>query len=89
MDRVCIYHGGCPDGCGAALAGGRSWGEDARYIARRHEDTLCAAASEGARVVYLDIAPGNDELLAIVTRWTNAPVTESSDAQPQCQRLKA
>jgi hypothetical protein len=63
--EICFYHAGCPDGFGAAWAAWRHWGDDARYIARRHEDTLCADDYEGDWVIYLDIAPGNDELLAI------------------------
>ena len=60
-----MYHAGCPDGFGAAWAARHSWGDDARYIARRHEDSLCPEEYVGDWVVYLDIAPGNDELLAI------------------------
>jgi hypothetical protein len=63
--EICIYHASCPDGFGAAWAAWRSWGDDARYIARRHEDSLCAEDYEGDWVVYLDIAPDNAELLAI------------------------
>jgi hypothetical protein len=63
--EICFYHAGCPDGFGAAWAAWRSLGDDARYIARRHEDTLCADDYEGDWVLYLDIAPGNEELLAI------------------------
>ena len=65
MREICLYHAGCPDGFGAAWAARHSWGDDARYIARRHEDSLCADEYAGDWVVYLDIAPGNDELLAI------------------------
>ncbi len=65
MKEICFYHAGCPDGFGAAWAAWRDWGDDARYIARRHGDTLCADDYAGDWVVYLDIAPGNDELLAI------------------------
>lgn len=30
---ICIYHGGCDDGFGAALAAWKRWGEDVQYVA--------------------------------------------------------
>jgi len=38
VKRICYYHAGCPDGFGAAWAVYRAWGNDARYVARGHED---------------------------------------------------
>ncbi len=57
MERVCIYHAGCPDGFGAAWAAWRAWGEDARYVPRGHDDPLRVEALRGAQVVFADIAP--------------------------------
>jgi len=55
--RVCIYHAGCPDGFGAAWAAWRAWGDDAKYVARGHEDLLRPADYEDALLVFADIAP--------------------------------
>jgi oligoribonuclease NrnB/cAMP/cGMP phosphodiesterase (DHH superfamily) len=63
--RVCFYHGGCPDGFGAAWATRRAWGEKASYVARGHEDEIEAADHAGDWVVYADIAPPNAELSAL------------------------
>jgi len=63
MERSCIYHAGCPDGFGAAWAVWRAWGDDARYIARGHEDRLNGRNFEDATVVFVDIAPSNEELV--------------------------
>ncbi len=65
MKRVCFYHAGCPDGFGAAWATYQAWGDDARYVARRHEHTIEPDDYRDAWVAYVDIAPGNEELLAL------------------------
>ncbi len=65
MRRTCFYHAGCPDGLGAAWAVWRAWGSGARYLPRGHDDVVDAAAHEGSLVVFVDIAPGSDELRAL------------------------
>ena len=62
MQRVCLYHAGCPDGFGAAWAVWRAWGEEARYVPRGHDDSLDPRRYEGDYVVFVDIAPDNDAL---------------------------
>ena len=57
MARVCIYHAGCPDGFGAAWAVWRRWGDEARYVARGHDDPLHASGYRDDTVVFVDIAP--------------------------------
>jgi oligoribonuclease NrnB/cAMP/cGMP phosphodiesterase (DHH superfamily) len=68
VQRTCFYHAGCPDGLGAAWSVWRAWGGSARYLPRGHEDVVDAAAHEGALVVFVDIAPGNEELRALAQR---------------------
>ncbi len=65
MQRTCFYHAGCPDGLGAAWAVWRAWGPGARYLPRGHEDVALAGDHEGSLVVFVDIAPGNEELRAL------------------------
>lgn len=65
MKRICYYHAGCPDGFGAAWAAWRSWGDQGRFVARGHEDRVDPRTIEGAEVVFVDIAPQNDELLEL------------------------
>ncbi len=65
MNRICFYHAGCPDGFGAAWAARRAWGEHARYVPRRHENGIQAEDYADAWVAYVDIAPDNEELLAL------------------------
>ena len=65
MKRICFYHAGCPDGFGAAWAVWRAWGDGADYRPRGHEDTLRAGSCVGSSVVFVDIAPPNDELRAL------------------------
>ena len=65
MKRACFYHAGCPDGFGAAWAARTAWGEDARYVARRHEHRVDPEEYRGFEVAFVDIAPANDELLAL------------------------
>ena len=68
MRRICFYHAGCPDGLGAAWAVWRAWGPGARYLPRGHDDVIDASAHEGSLVVFVDIAPGNEELRALAER---------------------
>jgi oligoribonuclease NrnB/cAMP/cGMP phosphodiesterase (DHH superfamily) len=68
VQRTCFYHAGCPDGLGAAWSVWRAWGGGARYLPRGHEDVVDASAHEGALVVFVDIAPGNEELRALAQR---------------------
>ena len=65
MQRICFYHAGCPDGFGAAWSVRQAWKADARYIPLRHERLIRAQDYAGAWVAFVDIAPANDELLAL------------------------
>jgi hypothetical protein len=62
VSRTCYFHAGCPDGFGAAFAAWRAWGEAGRYVPRGHEDRVDPRRHEGGLVVFVDIAPANDEL---------------------------
>jgi len=62
VERICFYHAGCPDGFGAAWSVRQAWGEDARYVARRHDHRVRAEDHEGDWLTFVDIAPDNDEL---------------------------
>ena len=62
MRKSCFYHAGCPDGFGAAYSVWRAWGDDGHYVGRSHDDRSAAADHEGGFVVFVDIAPANDEL---------------------------
>jgi oligoribonuclease NrnB/cAMP/cGMP phosphodiesterase (DHH superfamily) len=65
VNRFCFYHAGCPDGFGAAWATRKAWGDDARYVPRRHEHRIDADAYRDCQVAFVDIAPANDELLEL------------------------
>lgn len=66
MQRVCFYHAGCPDGLGAAWAVRRAWGESGRYEPRGHDEELPLAELRGADVAFVDMAPANGPLRALV-----------------------
>lgn len=59
VKRICFFHAGCPDGFGAVWSAWRAWGDDARYVARGHDDELHTSLCEDALVVFVDIAPPN------------------------------
>jgi len=65
MQRICFYHAGCPDGFGAAWAVWRAWGGDGRLVPRGHDDSLEARRFSDDLVVFVDIAPDNDDLRAL------------------------
>ena len=66
MRRVCFHHAGCPDGFGAAWAVRRAWGDSAEYRPRGHDDAVDAAELAGAEVCFVDIAPPNHALRALL-----------------------
>jgi oligoribonuclease NrnB/cAMP/cGMP phosphodiesterase (DHH superfamily) len=66
MRRVCFHHAGCPDGFGAAWAVRRAWGDGAEYRPRGHDDSLDATELAGAEVCFVDIAPPNHALRALL-----------------------
>jgi len=66
MKRACIYHGGCPDGFGAAWATWRAWEGEGKFIARGHDDRVRGEDFEDSLVAFVDIAPDNDELRELV-----------------------
>lgn len=66
MRRVCFYHAGCPDGFGAAWAVRRAWGDLGEYRPRGHDDPLDVAELGDAEVVFVDIAPHNHHLRALL-----------------------
>jgi len=59
MNRNLVFHGGCPDGFGAAWAARRAWGDDARYIPRSHDDDFDPERFEDELVVFADISLPN------------------------------
>jgi hypothetical protein len=65
VQRICFYHAGCPDGFGAAWATRQAWKDEARYVPRGHDHRIDANEYADAWVAYVDIAPGNDELLEL------------------------
>ncbi|TDJ10851.1 MAG: hypothetical protein E2O66_10480 [Deltaproteobacteria bacterium] len=65
MTRTCYFHAGCPDGFGAAWSVWRAWGDDARFVALSHDDSLDARRHDGETVVFVDIAPQNEVLRSL------------------------
>lgn len=76
MKKTCYFHAGCPDGFGAAWSVWRAWGDDARYVPRGHDDALEPGAHEGETVVFVDIAPGNEELRDLADRAARVVVLD-------------
>jgi hypothetical protein len=62
MRPVCFFHAGCPDGFGAAWAVWRAWRGRGRYLPRGHDDRIDPRNHEGGHVVFVDIAPDNEDL---------------------------
>ena len=62
MRRICVYHAACPDGFGAAWATWKAWEGDGEFIARGHYDRLSPQRVADSLLLFVDIAPGVDEL---------------------------
>jgi oligoribonuclease NrnB/cAMP/cGMP phosphodiesterase (DHH superfamily) len=62
MQRNLIFHGGCPDGFGAAWSARRAWGSDAHYLPRSHDDDFEPERFRDQLVVIADISLPNDLL---------------------------
>lgn len=65
VKQFLVFHAGCPDGFGAAWSSWRAWGSSGQYVPRGHDDRLDPRTMRGARVVFVDIAPANDELIEL------------------------
>jgi hypothetical protein len=62
MRNICVYHAACPDGFGAAWATWTAWEGEGEFVARGHYDRMRGTRVEDAQVLFVDIAPGVDEL---------------------------
>ena len=62
MRNICVYHAACPDGFGAAWATWTAWEGGGEFVARGHYDRMRGASVADARVLFVDIAPGTNEL---------------------------
>ena len=76
MKKFCFYHAGCPDGFGAAWSVRSAWGDEARYIARGHEDRVRPGECDDALVAFVDIAPARDELLQLAASAAQVVVVD-------------
>ena len=65
LRRICFYHAGCPDGFGAAWAVRQCWGERGEYRPFGHREAPPAEIYAGARLVFVDITPATEVLLAL------------------------
>ena len=65
MKRACFYHAGCPDGFGAAWSAWSAWGNAGEYRACAHDDPVDPRSYVGAEIVFADIVPNHETLLAL------------------------
>ncbi|MCG8592515.1 MAG: DHHA1 domain-containing protein [Proteobacteria bacterium] len=76
MQRFCYFHAGCPDGFGAAFSVWKAWGEDGSHVPRGHDDRCDPAQHDEAFVVFVDIAPPNEELRTLAERASKVVVLD-------------
>jgi len=62
MRKICVYHAACPDGFGAAWSTWKAWEGEGEFVARGHYDRMRGSRVEDALVLFVDIAPGLDEI---------------------------
>ncbi len=62
MRKICIYHAACPDGFGSAWTTWKAWAGEGEFVARGHYDRMRGHRVEDALVLFVDIAPGLDEI---------------------------
>ena len=62
MRNICVYHAACPDGFGAAWATWTAWAGEGEFVARGHYDRMRGNSVSDAQVLFVDIAPGIEEL---------------------------
>jgi oligoribonuclease NrnB/cAMP/cGMP phosphodiesterase (DHH superfamily) len=58
---VCVFHGGCDDGFGAAWAVWKLWGDDIEYVGMRYGDKLPDIA--GKHVLMVDFSLKRDAMI--------------------------
>lgn len=68
MRKIFFYHAGCPDGFGSAWAAWKSWGYDAQYIPRGHNERLGCTNFDDDFVVFADNVPSPHTLCKLGER---------------------
>lgn len=61
---ICIYHGGCDDGFGAALAAWKRWGDDVQYVPAGYGKPLDCDPS-GKHVLMVDFSLKREAMRAL------------------------
>lgn len=62
---ICIYHGNCNDGFGAAVAVRERWGDDVQYVPASYGKPLDVSVDE-QNLLFVDFSLKRDELMALV-----------------------
>lgn len=71
---VCIYHGGCDDGFGAALAVHQRWGDDVEFIPAGYGNP--SPDCTGKHVLIVDFSYKQDEMRRLASRAASVVVLD-------------
>lgn len=86
MQNYILYHGGCPDGFGAAWAAWRKFGDDAEYIPVKHGNPP-PELPDGSQVWIIDFAYDRQTLIDLSQRVTLKVLDHHRTAQADLQGL--
>ncbi|MEZ0369375.1 MAG: hypothetical protein ACAI44_09850 [Candidatus Sericytochromatia bacterium] len=86
MARYILYHGGCPDGFGAAYAAWKKFGDEAEYIPVRHGFPPPELAA-GSEVYIIDFAYARQILIEMAEKHRLKVLDHHRTAQADLQGL--
>lgn len=62
---ICVYHGGCDDGFGAAWCVRKKWGDDVQFVPGAYGGTQWPAGMHGKNVLFVDFSLKRDQMIEL------------------------
>lgn len=74
---ICVYHGGCDDGFGAAWAVRRKWGDDVKFVAGAYGGFEWPAEMHGKNILFVDFSLKRDRMIELANGGITGQIPRS------------
>lgn len=74
---ICVYHGGCDDGFGAAWAVHKKWGDSVRFVAGAYGGFEWPADIAGKNILFVDFSLKRDQMIQLSNGGNTGAVPNS------------
>ena len=74
---ICVYHGGCDDGFGAAWAVHKKWGDSVRFVAGAYGGFEWPADIAGKNILFVDFSLKGDQMIQLSNGGNTGAVPRS------------